>query len=94
MLDHNEAQLDFILEMYARDHPRELRLVRPDRLDAKAASSVNAAAWANVLSGSSYDNYMKDFLPSEAVLSRLRRVQPTVRVHPSIAGTVPVEGSN
>lgn len=93
MLDHNEAQLDFILEMYATEHPKELKITRPDTEGAVVQSEVDAK-WANVLTGRAHQKFMAEHLPPEAILLKLRaRVAPApvVRVHPSVgekSGTI------
>lgn len=45
----NEAQLDFCLEMYALDHPKEFRFQRPGK-HVTPTSEVRAA-WDRVLEG-------------------------------------------
>lgn len=88
LLNHNEAQLDFILIMYVRDHPRgPLQIDRP----GAPAPSNPETRWADVLSGADYDRYMAKQMPPEAVLQRLRAMsRPAVlnQLGPS-AGIMP-----
>jgi hypothetical protein len=83
LLALNEAQLDFILEMWAVDNPKRGRFVRegksPGMTEAKAR-----ARWADVLRGPALAAYLAQHMPSQAVLQRLRnagtrRVRPMVR---------------
>lgn len=81
LLNHNEAQLDFILQMFVKDNPKEWRITR----HGMVGTSETEAAWANVVTS---PGMMQEFMPSEAVLAKLRHRAPVVRVHPSIAGKV------
>lgn len=51
LLEHTEAQLDFILEMYATDHPDEYTFVRQGDVPA-LSDPERRAAWDRVLTGS------------------------------------------
>lgn len=88
LLNHNEAQLDFILLMYVRDNPKgPLRVTRTGESGPAAESEV-AAAWADVLTGRHYEEYMADQMPPEAVLRRLRG-EPPSNPPPTLPATLP-----
>jgi hypothetical protein len=80
LLNHNEAQLDFILQMYVRDHPRgPLQIERPG-----APRIINPETqWADVLTGTDYERYMAKQMPPEAVLQRLRGLSRSPDLNPS-----------
>ena len=83
---YNEAQLDFILEMYALDHPDEGTFVRPG--EEKPLTPVQLAVqWESVLVGRARDAMMAPMMPSEATLAALRRMdrlsRPTVQAGPA-----------
>lgn len=73
LLAHNEAQLDFIIEMYAKDNPRELKFMRVGEVDDSIARTTALRDWANVLIGPALTNYLASKLPSANVLNVLRR---------------------
>lgn len=94
ILNHNEAQLDFILQMYVKDNPKgPLRIERPGQPDASAVPEVR---WADVLSGSDYERYMAKQMPPQDVLDKLRArhralnpaapMAPPVRMGPQSSG--------
>ena len=73
LLNHNEAQLDFILEMYVRDNPKSrIRIERPGSGTGRDAVEAETA-WANVLTGKSHDAFMAAHLPPPAVMARLKQ---------------------
>jgi len=72
MLRHNEAQLDFILEMYATDHPDQLKFERVGRKDPGILHTEQQVGWANVLTGRALENYMRRRMPSQGLMERLR----------------------
>lgn len=67
MLAMNEAELDFCLEMYALDHPKEFKFERPGQVTA--TDSEIRAAWDQVLDGAAREARQPK-MPS-AVLKRL-----------------------
>lgn len=73
LLRHNEAQLDFIMEMYAEDHEEEYEFVRPSK-PKPLAMHERLAAMENVLLGPSRDDLLKAVMPSQAVLERARKL--------------------
>lgn len=68
---HTEVQLDFILEMYALDHPKEARFLRPGKAEPLPSSAI-AAAWTRVLDGSALHEMMGKYLPPQALLDKLK----------------------
>lgn len=72
MLDHNEAQLDFILEMYSIDHPDQLKFERPGKKEPGLKEVEEKVGWANVLIGKALEAYMNKHMPSQGVLDKLR----------------------
>lgn len=74
ILEHTEAQLDFILEMYAKDNPRTRRFVRPGRIEDGTREVMVTKGWADVLTGAALARFMRKRLPSEAVMGMLRRM--------------------
>lgn len=60
--------MDFILEMYALDHPEELEFVRGGVRPLNEAET--AAEWETRLLGRARDAMLEPMLPSEAVLAR------------------------
>jgi hypothetical protein len=91
LLNHNEAQLDFILEMYSLDHPKEFRFTRGGLTSAERGNT-SKAAWVNVLTGSALEEYLAD-KGSRAVQAAMRRAA----VHsPGVVklGKKPVENPN
>lgn len=82
LLTHNEAQLDFILEMYSLDNPNILKFNRPGKLSRGVEQSQASASWADVLTGEAYDNYMASKMPSKSVLAILRGMRELSTVTP------------
>lgn len=74
ILHHNEAQLDFILEMYSIDNPTKLNFTRPGKAPAGLEKVTAQAEWANVLTGKAYQEYMSPHLPNSDVMTRLRQL--------------------
>lgn len=64
-----EPQLDFILEMYAKDHPDEYEFRRPGQPKIPPASEL-LAAWETKLIKSASREFWQKALPSAAVLKR------------------------
>jgi hypothetical protein len=69
LLALNEAQLDFILEMYAQDHPKEFSFTRKD---SKSPQSEISAAWTRVLRGNALTEYIMPMLNTKAIEWRRR----------------------
>lgn len=69
LLDHTEAELDFILESFALDNPEEFRFVRPGETDKPTPAELHAAM-ESVLLGTARDSFLAQFMPSKAVLER------------------------
>lgn len=72
VLDHNEAQLDFILEMYALENPRRARFVRPDQPSEGLKHSQAQARWVDVLRGSA----LQEYLSHKIIMKNVRRRVP------------------
>lgn len=79
LLAHTEPQIDFILEMYAIEHPKEFRFRRAGKLDEGIAVSIAQRDWANVLIGDALRKYLGERMPSAAVLSRIRDNMPRMQ---------------
>lgn len=88
LLKHNEAQLDFILEMYATDHPKEMTFVRPGKVGPAEMPRV-AKRWADVLRGKALAEFMAKRMPSEAVLKVLRARSQAGAVRPVVRRKAP-----
>lgn len=69
----NHAQIDFILEMYAKDNPKDYRFIRGDQLDEADQTQV-LARWEAVLIDKAKSEFWKRFMPSEAVLKRAAEI--------------------
>ena len=78
MLEHNEAQLDFILEMYSKDNPKEMKFYRPGFEEEGMQEVMANKSWTDVLMGPALARFMKGKLPSENVLARLKRMAKRV----------------
>lgn len=65
-----ETQVDFILEMYALDHPDEYKFYRPGHVEVPPTSEI-LAAWEERMSGTGYSQFWEKALPSPAVLKRV-----------------------
>lgn len=74
MLQHNEAQLDFILEMYSIDNPTKLKFSRPGREQPGLEQVKAKAGWADVLVGKAREEYMRPHMPNTNILDALRRI--------------------
>ena len=68
-MNHNEAQIDFILESYAKDNPEEFTFVRSGE-EKPLSDAEYKAAMESVLIGSARDQFLKSIMPSKAVLER------------------------
>lgn len=79
LLAHTEPQIDFIIEMYAIEHPRELKFTRPGNVDDGLAVSIAQRDWANVLTGEALRDFLANRMPSAAVLSRIRDNMPRIQ---------------
>ena len=73
LLRHTEAQLDFILEMYAKDHPDEYRLVRTGDPGEKTPAEI-AAAWESAFIGRARQEFLAPMMPSKAVLEAAKQI--------------------
>jgi hypothetical protein len=58
ILEHNEAQLDFILEMYALENPRRARFIRPGQVTEGLKRSQSQARWVDVLRGPALQEWL------------------------------------
>lgn len=74
MLRLTASQLDFILEMYASDNPKEYQFVRAGK-GSTLTDSERQAAWEAVLLGNEHEAFMSRRMPSPAVLARIRAMQ-------------------
>jgi hypothetical protein len=72
-LAHTEAQMDWLMEMFASEHPEEYEFVRPNRIKPLSAHE-KAAKWDVVLQGRAKMDFLKPMMPSEAVLRRAREI--------------------
>ena len=54
----NEAQLDFILEMYAKDHPDELKFSRPNDQSDTPRRIAELKAWRDVMPDKAWEQLM------------------------------------
>lgn len=68
LLNHTEAQLDFILEMHAADNPDDFRFVRPGMVTPLPSPEAKAE-WERRLIGTAHDRYMHKRMPSAAALA-------------------------
>lgn len=88
-LDHTRAELDFILEKFAEENPKNGTFIRPGKVAPKSGASV-LAEWSQVLVGRAKDAMMSAFTPSKAVLeaaARLSgRMRPTIVKGPAAKG--------
>lgn len=82
LLDHNQAQIDFILEMYQREHPKEFTFTRAGAETPKTAV-VAQTRWADVLTGDSLRDYMRERMPNARVLERLKAAQRLAMTPPT-----------
>jgi len=69
MLGHTEIQLDFILEMYANDNPKEFSFRRPGQNPPRPEHEL-LAEWDRVLIGKAKETLFARMMPSKAVLQR------------------------
>lgn len=88
LLNHNEAQLDFILEMHCLDHPKEMTFVRPGKVSPAEAPRI-AKQWADVLRGKALGEFMATRMPSADVMKVLRARQQAGQVRPVVRRKVP-----
>lgn len=58
LLNHSEPQLDFIIEMYAAENPKELTATRNGVVRGIAAEITADVAWSDVLIGPARDEWM------------------------------------
>lgn len=58
LLNKTEAQLDFILEQYAKDHPKELKFERPEDQVARDMPQAARVGWTNVLLGKAKEAFV------------------------------------
>lgn len=86
LLNHTEAQLDFILEKYATEDPRRGTFTRHGKPKPVPQSRIDAA-WSKVLVGKANHAMMAGKLPSDAVLKALREMhaysKPVFKVGPA-----------
>lgn len=73
ILGHNEAQIDFVLEMYAKEN-KGVKFVRPGKTDDSENEVLTSRSWANRLMGPALARFMEKKMPSKDVLAILRRV--------------------
>lgn len=82
----NEIQLDFILEMYAEDHPDEFKFTKPGQLENVAESDMKAS-WSHVLKGKALMQYNTKLVPlNDALRETLKNIgkpiKPVIRTYP------------
>ena len=85
LLDHTEAELDFILEMFAQDNPDRGKFFRTGQEDPPSRAEVEAA-WERVLVGRAHHEMMSKFLPEalrEALRNFDRRSKPQFKMGPA-----------
>lgn len=75
LLSHNEAQLDFILEMWAKDNPKRGRFVREGKASDGMADTMARKGWADVLRGAALNDYLATQMPPPAVMRRIREMR-------------------
>lgn len=85
LLDRSEAQLDFILEAYSIDRPKELRFVRRSTRRAKERPLELLKGWADVLIGSAKDDLVKQV--SFKVPDRFLQANGPIRLPPKAVVT-------
>ena len=54
----NEAQLDFILECYSKDHPEELKFSRPNDQSDTPSRIAELKAWRDTLTDEAWEQMM------------------------------------
>lgn len=65
--------MDFVLEMYAEDHPDELEFLRGGQ-EKPLSGPETAAQWEQRLRGKARDAFLGVRMPSAAVLVRIREM--------------------
>lgn len=92
LLDHTQAELDFILEKYADENPKAARFTRLGKTQPLSRAELDAA-WDKVLVGRAHREMMGARMPSEAVMAVLRRREalskPQIVKGPAAAGPPP-----
>ena len=73
LLQHTEPQLDFILEMYSKDHPDEYEFVRPSKPKPLPSAEI-LAEWERRLLKQAQEAFWANLLPSQAVLQRASQI--------------------
>jgi len=66
--------------MYSTDHPDELKFSRPGKEKDSATVTKAEAAWADVLLGEAYHEYMLKRLPSAATMAALKNMNAPLEV--------------
>jgi hypothetical protein len=79
------AQIDFILEMYQAEHPKDYTFTRGGQPTPQKIVSTQAQ-WADVLTGDSLREYMGARMPNAAVLEKLRAAHRAAMVPPPALG--------
>jgi hypothetical protein len=72
-MKHTEAQLDFILEMYAQENPDEYEFVRPGKPKPLSDPEMKQRM-ESVLLGKARDKFFANMMPSAAVLKRAAEI--------------------
>ena len=73
LLDHTSIQIDFILEMFARDNPEDYEFVRPGKPKPLPDAEV-LASWERRLLAKAHSDFLTSMLPSAAVLKRAAEI--------------------
>lgn len=72
-MQHTEAQLDFVLEMYSADHPDEFKFMRGSEKEPLTRAEI-LAEWEKKLIGKERDAFLMPKLPSDAVLKKAEKL--------------------
>jgi len=88
LVDLPGHQLDWLLAMYAKDHPKEYQMVRVgadgkplEVVDPKREMVRNKVAWSNVLLGDALDEFQGNH-KSRAILDAIQRKRETGQLAP------------
>jgi hypothetical protein len=74
VLNHTEAQLDFILESYAIDNPDDFKFIRSGEEEA-LPDHMQKAALESVLVGRAHADFMKSFMPPKIVFEKAAQLR-------------------
>ena len=70
--------------MYAGDHPDELKFTRPGEDPSGVEKAAAKAAWADVLMGEAYNQYISTQTPSAETLAALRGSAHLTSIQPMV----------